>query len=293
MNQPGNPDQVAVVIVNWQRPADTIHCVRSVMDSDYADIHIIVVDNGSDDGSVDKIKAACPGISLVSLPDNLGFTGGYNAGIEHAQKKDASFVFLINNDTVIETGTIRLLVDSSWDVAVPKITYFDNPNLIWAAGARWRNFPPTIKMIGFQKPDSREYNNPYLLDYATGCALMIKREVLAVVKGFDPQYVNYMEDYDFSYRVRDSGFSMGFVPEAKVQHKISQSLGSSSPQRWHYMGRNTVLFYSKDRRFPKYVLWAALGWIFMREFLLRNFSHLPSFWRGMKEGLNITSGKKG
>jgi GT2 family glycosyltransferase len=292
MNQPGNPAQVAVVIVNWQRPQDTIHCVRSVMDSDYSDIHIIVVDNGSDDGSADKIKEAFPGINLISLPDNLGFTGGYNQGIVHAMKESAPYIFLINNDTVIEIGTIRLLVNSSWDVAVPKITYFDDQNLIWAAGARWRNFPPAIKMIGYQKPDGNKFNNPVPLDYTTGCALMIKKKVLAVVNGFDPQYVNYMEDYDFSYRVRDSGFSMGYVPEARVLHKVSQSLGLSSPQRWYYMGRNTVLFYHKDNRFPNYVLWGALGWILIREFLLGNTSHLPSFWKGMKEGLNLTAGKR-
>jgi hypothetical protein len=83
---------------------------------------------------------------------------------------------------------------------------------------------------------------------------------------------------------------MGYVPEAIVKHKVSRSLGISSPQHWHYMGRNTVLFYRKDDRFPIYILWCALGWILLRELIQGNSSILPSFWDGMKEGLKITSG---
>lgn len=290
MNSLGKPAKVVVVIVNWQRPQDTIQCIRSIRESDSVDIRIVVVDNGSRDNSVVKISEAFPGISIVPLPENLGFTGGYNSGIENALKGDASHIFLLNNDTIIEKGTIKHLIDSNWDIAVPKITFYDEPEVIWAAGAKWRSFPPTIKMIGYKKQDSPAFANAYPLEYATGCALMLKREVLSVVKGFDPQYFNYMEDYDFSYRARESDFSMGYVPEAIVKHKVSRSLGISSPQRWHYMGRNTVLFYRKDDRFPIYILWCALGWILLRELIQGNSSILPSFWDGMKEGLKITSG---
>jgi len=292
MNESGNSSSVVIVIVNWQRPKDTIECVRSVLESDYSDTQIIVVDNGSEDGSVDKINEACPDISLISLPKNLGFTGGYNTGIGHAQKLDPAYIFLINNDTVVESGTVRYLTESNWDVAVPKITYYDAPDTIWAAGARWRKFPPTVKMIGYQKQDAQKYNNAYPLDYTTGCALMVKTKVFDKISGFDPQFISYMEDYDFSYRVIGSGFTMGYVPEAIVHHKVSKTLGLSSPQRWHYLGRNNVLFYRKDNRFPVYLMWSALGWIFIREIFQGNISHLPSFWNGMMEGLNITSGKR-
>lgn len=290
MNSPGKRAKVEVVIVNWQRSQDTIQCIRSIRRSESVDIHIVVIDNGSRDDSVEKISEAFPGISIISLTENLGFTGGYNSGIENALKGNASHIFLLNNDTIIEERTIKQLIDSNWDVAVPKITFYDEPEIIWAAGAKWRSFPPTIKMIGYKKKDSPAFANAYPLEYATGCALMVKKEVLAEIKGFDPQYFNYMEDYDFSYQIRDSGFSMGYVPEAIVKHKVSRSLGSSSPQRWHYMGRNTVLFYRKDDRFPTYTLWCALGWIILRELIQGNSSILPSFWGGVKEGLKITSG---
>ncbi|UCF28056.1 MAG: glycosyltransferase family 2 protein, partial [Chloroflexota bacterium] len=205
MNSPGKRAKVEVVIVNWQRSQDTIQCIRSIRRSESVDIHIVVIDNGSRDDSVEKISEAFPGISIISLTENLGFTGGYNSGIENALKGNASHIFLLNNDTIIEERTIKQLIDSNWDVAVPKITFYDEPEIIWAAGARWRSFPPTIKMIGYKKQDSPAFANAYPLEYATGCALMVKKEVLAEIKGFDPQYFNYMEDYDFSYQIRDSG----------------------------------------------------------------------------------------
>lgn len=293
MSNPIEKDRVVVVIVNWERPQETIQCIQSVIESDFPDIQIIVIDNGSGDDSLEQIQKEFPAITLIPLPDNIGFTGGYNTGIEHALKTEANHVFLINNDTVIEKDTIQQLVGSRWDVAVPKIAFYENSNLIWAAGARWRRFPPTVKMIGYQKQDNQKYNRSYPLDYATGCALMVKRAVLSKLGGFDPQYVNYMEDYDFSYRVKESGYSIGYVPEAKVLHKVSRSLGISSPQRWHYLGRNTVLFYRKGNRFPTYMLWSSLGWIFIREILLGNSSQLSSFYQGLKEGLKIISGQNG
>lgn len=286
-----NSAQVVVVIVNWEKPGDTIQCIRSVMDSEFSDFQIVVIDNGSNDDSVDKISRSSPEITLLSLPENLGFAGGYNFGIEYAQKSAAPFYFLLNNDTVLDKRAIGALINSPWDIAVPKITYYENPDMIWAAGARWRPFPPTIKMIGYRKKDIKTYNISHQLDYATGCALMVKKQVFETVPGFDPLYVNYMEDYDFSYRVREAGYTMGYVPEAKVQHKVSLSLGPSSPQRWYFIGRNTVLFYRQGDRFPGYTLWGVLGWVFLREILQGNAAYLPSFWRGVREGMDIIEGK--
>jgi GT2 family glycosyltransferase len=292
MNYSNNVPQVMVVIVNWERPKDTIECIRSVLNSDYTDLQVIVVDNGSQDGSAEKIRQAHPGITLIEIPENLGFTGGYNTGLDYARKSEALYYFLLNNDTVVDKRVIRFLVNSAWDISVPKITYYGSPDLIWAAGARWRSIPPTIKMIGYRKKDKPIYNSPYSLDYATGCALMIKKQVLEVVKGFDPIYKNYMEDYDFSYQVREAGFRMGYVPKALVEHKESQTLGINSPQRWHLIGRNTVIFYRKSARFPSYTLWIVLGWILLREILQGNAKYLPSFWEGVREGWVIVKGRK-
>ena len=283
-------EKVVIVIVNWERPGDTIRCIQSVKESDYSNSEIMLVDNGSKDESVNEIRSSYDQLHVIELPQNLGFTGGYNTGIKKALEIGAKFVFLLNNDTIVEKNTISLLVNNRWDISVPKIVFQDAPNLIWAAGARWRSFPPTIKMIGYKKPDGPKYNLAKELEYATGCALMIKKGVLDQVGGFDERYVNYLEDYDFTYRARKAGFTIGYVPGAKVLHKVSSSLGVSSPQRWHYLGRNTVLFFRHPDRFPSSLIWFVLGWNIIREIINGQARYIPDFWSGVKEGYRISKG---
>ena len=280
---------VQVVIVNWERPQDTIECVQSVLLSQNAAISVLVVDNGSRDDSVEQIKRSYPAVELIQLPDNLGFTGGFNAGIEKFLASDAEFIFLLNNDTVIFPDTIHSLIEGTqeWDVCVPKISFHDQPGMVWAAGARWRIFPPSVIMIGYERRDGPLYNLSRPLEYATGCALMFKRQVFETVGGFDPDYQNYQEDYDLCYRIREAGFKIGYVPTACLLHKVSMTMGEGSPAKWRLLGRNTVLFYRKHNRFPTWMLWSYLIWVSIREILKRKPNVLPDFWRGVREGLKI------
>jgi len=140
-------------------------------------------------------------------------------------------------------------------------------------------------MIGYEKKDGPRYDIPRSLDYATGCALMLKRQVVETVGGFDPDYENYQEDYDLCYRIRAAGFRIGYVPTARVLHKVSVTLGEGSPQKWRLLGRNAVLFYRKHNRFPPWMLWSFLIWVSIRESLKRQPTVLPDFWRGVREGL--------
>jgi len=279
--------KTAVVIVNWQRPQDTIECVRSVKDSLAGDSHIIVVDNGSQDNSLQLILDAFYDIEMVALEKNLGFSGGYNAGIKKALRTPAEYLFLLNNDTTIAPDTIPNLLAANCDMAVPKIFFYDDPERIWAAGAAWRWIPPSVKLIGYRKMDGPSFQSSKPLDYATGCALMVTRKLIEEVGGFDPSFVNYMEDYDFCFKVKQAGFKIGFVPEAVIFHKVSSSLGASSPQVWRYMGQNTVLFYRKANRFPDWMLISFLVWVSIREFLKLNWMNLPAYWTGIKDGFEM------
>jgi len=279
--------KVLAVIVNWERPQDTIACIQSLIQSNVAGLSIIVVDNGSQDGSVAKITVACPTIDLLPLSQNTGFVGGYNAGIELALQTDATHILILNNDTIVDSAAVGNLLGALWDICVPKIFFCDDHTRIWAAGARWRLFPPMVVMRGYLKLDDGSYDVPCPLDYATGCALLVKRNVLETLSGFDPNFANYMEDYDFCYRARRAGFSIGYIPEARIYHKVSLTLGEGSPQKWWYLGRNTVLFYRQRNRFPRWMLWSYVGWVFLRETIRRNTAHLPDFWRGIQAGRQL------
>ncbi|MBM4149520.1 MAG: glycosyltransferase family 2 protein, partial [Lentisphaerae bacterium] len=105
------PSLVAVT-VNWRRPDLTERCVSSLRNGSLVPDRIIVVDNGSGDGSVERIRSSCPGVSLLALQENTGFTGGYNAGMREALAGGAGLVFIINNDAEVEQDTMKLLVDA-------------------------------------------------------------------------------------------------------------------------------------------------------------------------------------
>ncbi len=285
MSSPLEP-KITVIIVNWERPQDTLECLRSVIDSDTDNwrLRILLVDNGSRDRSVAQISSSFPDVTIISLPENLGFAGGYNAGIQIALQTDCEFFLLLNNDTVLDRKAIQALCSTPWDMAVPKILYYDAPRKLYAAGARWRRFPPSVVMIGYDRKEGRKHQKPLPLQYATGCAFMAKRRVFETVAGFDPDFENYLEDYDFFYRTNEAGLTLGYVPEARVYHKVSQSLGEYSPRRWQYLGRNTVLFYCKGNRLPRWALWSQIFWFTLRETLKGNVSLIPHFSRGIREG---------
>ncbi len=275
-----------ILIVNYQKPALTIGCLQSLVPQLRDEAQVLVVDNGSKDESVAQIRAAFPGIAIDVLPENSGFTGGFNAAIAHALQTSAQWIVLSNNDILFEADAIAQLTGSSkWDITVPKIVYADEPEVLWAAGARWRTFPPGVVIRGFGKPDAPQYNHPMALEYATACVLAARREVFAAIGGFDADYTYYMEDYDFCYRARAAGFRMGYVPAVRVKHKVSQTLGERSAQKYRFLGRNTVLFYRKDKRFSLAALGAYCAWFSLREIVSGRWTLVRAFWGGVRMGV--------
>lgn len=283
--------RIGIVILNWNKPLDTIKCLKSLNCISYKNYFSVVVDNGSTDNSFDLIRSCVPNVILLRLIKNLGFAGGANEGIKYALELGAKHVLLLNNDTIVAPDFLDPLVeilerDSTIGVAVPKIYYLDSPELIYAAGAEWTSIPPRIKMRGFGQRDSSQYNEPCDLEYATGCAMLIRSEVFSIVGLFDPIYFMYQEDYDFCRRVCRAGLRIVYVPEAKVWHKGSAGLGENSPDKWYQWSRSTIILYKKH--FSIIALVCFLIWVFIREMVNLNFSFLKPFLRGIYEGLRTS-----
>jgi GT2 family glycosyltransferase len=281
---------LAVVVVNYGRTADTEECLDSIHGApDGVAVPIVLVDNGSQDKTLAQMAARWPNITLVELPRNLGYTGGFNAGISAALRLPVAGLVLLNNDTLVPAGTLACLGQAlaHWDVAVPKITYADQPGLIWAAGARWRSLPPSVVMRGFRRADSPAYNRGGPLEYATGCALAMRRQVPETIGGFDVRYESYWEDYDFCLRVREHGYTVGYEPRAVIAHKVSQTLGEGAPHKWHLIGKNAVLFFRTHRQFSPAALYAFVAWVSLRELIKGNGQALSPFLRGWRAGLKL------
>ena len=280
---------VAAVVLNWNRRDDTLACLESLCGTAYPSMQLIVVDNASTDDSVPAVRSAFPQSVVLCSDQNLGYAGGNNLGIAHALKGQASYVLVINNDTRVDKHFLEELIQAGEvhpeaGALVPKIYYWDQPTLIWSAGARWCRFPPRVKLIGFNAPDAPRYNQPRELEYATGCAWLLRRSALQDTGGFDPNYFMYQEDLDFCYRLCAKGYTLQYVPTAHVWHRVSAGLKSRSARWWYHWGRSMVRFYRVDDRFPASWLVLFAGWVLLRELAKGDILFVKPFLRGLSDG---------
>jgi hypothetical protein len=225
------PPSVAVVILTWNGKALTLDCLRSLEAVTTPDVRIMVVDNASTDGTVDAIRARYgERLSIVVNSSNLGFAGGNNVGIRRALDDGARFVLLLNNDTTVDPAFIEELLgpmreSSTIGMAAPKIYYAQPADRIWYAGGEISFWKGTARHVGIRQADRGQYDEPRDVAYATGCALMVRREVFERVGFLDESYRAYFEDADLCMRARGAGFRVRYLPRARVWHRISASTG--------------------------------------------------------------------
>lgn len=238
---------VYVVILNWNGHADTVECLRSCGKISYALVRILVVDNGSSDGSEQLLRNEFPEIEVIQTGANLGFAGGNNVGIRHALCQAADYVLLLNNDTVVDPDFITPLVnaaaaDPQAGILCSKIFFHDPPNVIWFAGA---NFFPSLgwgRHRGYGKRDGVQFDQPGKTDRPTGCAMMVTRRLCETAGLLREEMFCYAEDLDWGLRARKVGFKVLYVPASKVWHKVSRATGGeASPISQYYSIRNTLL----------------------------------------------------
>jgi GT2 family glycosyltransferase len=231
---------------------DTIECLESVLQIDYPNIDIIVVDNGSDDDSVRAIHKNFQDITILETGENLGYAGGNNVGIRHSLKNGANYILLLNNDTIIDSRIVREFLKASsfaseGGIFSAKIYFFSEPDKIWYAGARWIREQGRFTHIGFGQTDAgKRFNSMTETAYASGCALFVNCEVIRKIGLIDERFFCYFDETDFCYRARKAGFKSFMVPSAKVWHKISASSGGNGSIFYYYfMVRNILLWAEK------------------------------------------------
>jgi len=283
--------QVAVVILSHNNYSDTEECLRSTLSLDYPALTVWLVDNGSEDGTAQQVAAAFPSVHIVPTGRNLGVAGGFNAGIVPALGAGAAYVFILNNDTVVERDLIRVLVQEAqahaeYGILMPKILYYDVRDRIWCIGARYRRFPPAIVMLGLDQLDGPQYDAPRTLEYAPTCGLLIPREVFMHVGLLDDGYFFFYDDWDYSLRVRAAGYRIGYVPQARLYHKVSRTIQHKGrlPFFWHTWGRSGARFYRRHGRPALLMALVHLGYLVLREGLRNGIVPMRYFIAGAIEG---------
>ena len=204
---------VCIVLVNWNGWPDTLGCLSSLEALRYPRFEIVLIDNGSDDDSVERIQAEYPALTLLQKDHNTGFTGGHNAGIAFALNHGAEYILLLNNDTVVDPDFLTHMVaaaraDGRIGGLTPKI-YFLEPRdekVLWSAGGEVALWLARSGNRGRGQRDAGQYDALHETDYAPGCCVLMSRTAVETVGLLDDAYFAYFEDTDWSLRARAGGF---------------------------------------------------------------------------------------
>lgn len=242
--------ELSIITINYNGLKDTCELLETLPLEDES-MEVIVVDNASRKDEATVIEKRYPQVKVVRSPQNLGFAGGNNLGIQAAHGK---YLFFINNDTLLrhQTSDIRHLVsrlesDAKIGAVCPKIRFTWGNNPIQYAG-----YTPISRItlrnrsIGYGEEDKGQYDTAHKTPYAHGAAMLVKREAIDKAGMMPECYFLYYEELDWSLMIRRAGFDIWYEPACTIYHKESQATGQQSPLRTYYITRNRLLFVQRN-----------------------------------------------
>jgi hypothetical protein len=242
---------VISIILNTNRREDTLACLASLTASSYPHHKAIVLDNHSTDGSMQAISSAFPEVYIIELSKNLGYAGNNNVGIKEAIQQGADWVCVLNEDTILDRECLSRLLDvgrSDPTVGIigPMVYHFNEPEIIQSAGGtlsdKWEG-----GHLGKNETDRGQFPNPHQVDWISGCAIMVRREVIEQVGPIDARFFYYWEETEWCVRTSRAGWKIVHVPGAKLWHKGVQRNYQPKPSLLYYDTRNHLLLLTKHR----------------------------------------------
>jgi protoporphyrinogen oxidase/GT2 family glycosyltransferase len=287
------PENTAIVVLSYNNAADTMECLGSLSKLAGGPYHIYLVDNGSTDSTVDKVREQFPDVEVLALGHNFGVPIGFNKGIIKALRDGFEYVMILNNDTVSDPKMITEMLqvaqaDHDCAIVMPKVCYYppkERPltrSDVWADGGYFRKFPPTIKL-----KDNRtriDFDNPRKIEYAPTCGLLMHKRVFDNIGLFDEGFFFFYEDWDYSERIRAAGLNIWVAPKALLWHKVSKATGKDMSFYWQQMGESTARF--MNRHYSKSGKFFQEGYLILRDFFLKpsNFKYLKNYIKGLTLG---------
>lgn len=242
------------VIPNWSLKDDTLACIASLARAGQPPEQIIVVDNGSTDGSVEALQAEYgPALQIVVNPENLGFAAGCNQGAEAALRRGARWVFLLNNDTIVPEDFFapfeQALTDGlPYKIYGPAVLYHAAPDRIWHMGSF--RLPGTLIYRNRYADQPYDPRVPAVLPVQSICgtAMWIHRSVIEQIGLFDPDLVAYWEEVEFCRRAEQAGFKIAVLTRARLLHKVAITAGRQPARSRYLQTRNQLHFYRRHAR---------------------------------------------
>jgi GT2 family glycosyltransferase len=276
-----NP-QVACIILNWNRWQDTIECIAALKQSTYACLTVVVVDNGSSNDSVPRIRAAYPDVLLLESGDNLGFAGGNNVGIRYALAHGADFIWLLNNDTKPAPQALPALVAKALTDrrigAVASICYYaEKPSAVeaWAGGR-------VNLWIGYGRNSTVPREDDWF-HWLNGTSMMIAPAALREAGLLDEGFFLYWEDTEFCLRLRKKGWRLAAASDSRVLHRVNASTGGNKLMLDRYQTASGLRLLRLHSPVPYLASFLFLTVRFARRLLRLQFARCRSVWAGARD----------
>ena len=270
---------VAIVVLNWNGWRDTLRCVASLRTLQGVVTQILVVDNGSTDGSVPILRQQLPNLVLLESDANLGFGGGCNVGIRYALRSGAKYIWLINNDADVAPDTLSALLGvAEADPrlgAVGSIIYEGHAKdqvQVWGGGR-----------VNLWMGTSRHRRSPGAVDFVSGASVLLRAQALREVGLFDNErFFMYWEDTDLGFRLRRAGWTLGVAQQSRVWHRESSSLGQGSVLWDRYSVQSGVRFLRKHAPIPALSIALMLVRLLAKRCALGQWDRVAAVWQAWR-----------
>ena len=244
--------RVAALVINYNGREVTLEALPSLLALDYPACDVVVVDNGSTDGSREAVAAAFPEeryphLHQVRVEENRGPAAGAAAGMRWAMDRGYDYLLILNNDIEVAPDFVTELVraaesDPKIGIVGPKAFYYWERDTLWSTGGTLRFAEAVTRERGENEVDRGQYDRDGEVEYVNGCAMLVKREVVEAVGLWDPLYFLCFEDADFCVRAREAGYRCHYAHRAVLYHMVSSSTGGYTPGKTFHSARSTALF---------------------------------------------------
>ena len=289
-----NLPKIFIIILNWNGKEVLRECLKSIEDIDYPNYGVIVVDNGSMDGSQKAVKEDFSYVHLIENDKNEGVAEGQNIGIRYAFEKGTDYVFILNNDLTLDKNILKSLLkviesDDKIGVVGPILYWADEPEKIQSAGGiiNWRK--GKVSHLNAGETD-KELPNTREVDYVG--LVFVSSGILGKIGLYDPKYFAYCEDLDFCARVKEAGYKVISVSDAKVWHKGAYTTRKVSGFCEYHMARNMFWFMKRHvsrRQYLSFLLYffGFQFWFTSGIYIIyhKNVNAFISFFRGVIDGV--------
>jgi len=239
---------VWIVIPTRNRSYDLIECIQSIEKQTYKNYKILIIDNNSEDDTLEKLHIIFPFLEIIHLEKNFGASYASNRGFDFVLKKEAEYVLRLDSDTILDPDYLSKLMKGMMEIPDAGIVsgtiyYFFQPETIWFTGGNITKWDLNMRFLE-KITNNFSSNQPnYEVDLVPSTGMLISREVIENLNGFDEDYLVYYEDFDFCLKTKKLGKKIYYLPGAKLWHKIfSNKKNAWTAFNWN---RSKMIYYRK------------------------------------------------